>query len=87
LFGRRFDSAQLHSENELLPTKTLIIKKIVGVFFCFCTIPLSGRWFPQVASGWMVQKDVDSLTNIHTPKYPQRYPDGMGTGDEEMFKI
>jgi hypothetical protein len=35
----------------------------------------------------MVQKDVDSLTNIHTPKYPQRYPDGMGTGDEEMFKI
>jgi len=35
----------------------------------------------------MVQKDVDSLTNIHTPMQPEKCPDGMGMGDKEMFKI
>ena len=70
-------SAQLHLENELLLMKTLIIKKIVSVF-CFMESPALLTMVSPVASGWMVQKDVDSLASIHTPIHPESVRMGWG---------
>jgi hypothetical protein len=49
-----FDPLQLHLENELLLTKTLIIKKIISVF-AFYTSKLKGLWFHGVQTGFRVQ--------------------------------
>lgn len=48
--------------------------------FSFLHTPVLQTTVSLVGSGWMVQKDVDSLTNIHTPKIPTEVSGWDGDG-------
>ena len=69
-----FDSAQLHSGNELSHQKTLIIKKIVGVFLLYGGFKSPNCGFTgciRMTGVQCLQKLTDNLTyilNHHPPK-------------------